>query len=82
MRVLRAIGCVILLGVLGVVVYEAFAVWRAEARSVSVLSEALSVPQPIRVADLGQKWLEILLAVEDPGFCEHRGLDLSSAAKA
>ncbi|MGI9408228.1 MAG: biosynthetic peptidoglycan transglycosylase [Hyphomicrobiaceae bacterium] len=61
-----------------VMAYEAYAVWRAENRTATVLSEALSQPQSINLAQLTPRQKEILLKVEDPGFYDHKGIDLRS----
>lgn len=64
------------LAVLGFFGYEAFAVARANARTPSILGKVAH--RPIALQSLPERRLAMLLAVEDPGFFRHRGVDFSS----
>jgi membrane carboxypeptidase/penicillin-binding protein len=63
---------------LGIAVWEAYAVWRAESRTADILAAWQAKPQPLALASLSPEQKEILLKVEDPGFYGHSGVDVSS----
>lgn len=77
-RILRGVLVVMTLSIGLLAAYEAYALWRAESRTDDILAAALSKPQQISLAQLSAEQKDILLKVEDPGFYEHSGVDLSS----
>jgi membrane carboxypeptidase/penicillin-binding protein len=62
--------------ILGFVTYEAAAVARAKARTPAILEQAAD--RPLRLAAVPKRRLAMLLAVEDPGFYRHKGIDFST----
>lgn len=66
------------LGLNTLAAYEAYALWDAEKRSGEVVAAALAIPQKLKLSDLSRQQLDILLAIEDPGFYDHSGVDFSS----
>jgi membrane peptidoglycan carboxypeptidase len=70
---LLAIPLAILLLLAG---YEAVQVFRAKARTPAALASVAARPR--RLADVPEKRRAMLLAVEDPGFYRHHGIDLST----
>ena len=62
--------------IVALAVFEAFAVWRAHQRTPEVLERAAE--GELSLAALTPKRRSILLAVEDPGFHRHRGVDFST----
>jgi membrane carboxypeptidase/penicillin-binding protein len=61
---------------LAVIAFEGFALWRAQQRTPEVLSEASKGPLPLSA--LSAQQIQELLAVEDPGFYRHQGVDFST----
>ena len=59
-----------------VIAYESFAVLRARARTAEVLAEVRTREVPL--AAIPERRLRMLLAVEDPGFFGHRGIDFAT----
>lgn len=53
--------------------YEGVAVWRAQQRTPAILAAA---SRPLKLAELPESRRAALLAVEDPGFYRHHGVDL------
>jgi membrane peptidoglycan carboxypeptidase len=71
-----AVATLLILVVCAVAHYSAV-VWRARSETPALVAHALRSEQiALAVEDLTPRQLEILLAVEDPRFFEHRGLDL------
>ena len=58
------------------VLYELFALWRAYQRTPEVV--AIAREGPLKASDLTSDRRAILLAVEDPGFNRHHGVDWST----
>jgi membrane peptidoglycan carboxypeptidase len=58
------------------VAYEVFALWRAWQRTPAVVS--LARTGPLTLEDLSPERRRWLLAVEDPGFERHRGIDFTT----
>ncbi|MES2986988.1 MAG: transglycosylase domain-containing protein [Pseudomonadota bacterium] len=54
-------------------VYEGVAVWRAQQRTPAILASVAD--RPLKLADLPENRRAALIAVEDPGFYQHRGVD-------
>lgn len=73
MRIAASIAALLLIAL---VVYEAFAVWRAQQRTPHVLAAAAE--GELTLEDVGKRRLDMLLKVEDPGFWDHRGVDFST----
>lgn len=61
----------------GLVAYEAAAVVRAKARTPAILAQA-AASRPLALAAVPKRRLAMLLAVEDPGFYRHKGIDFST----
>ncbi|RYY25693.1 MAG: glycosyl transferase family 51 [Sphingomonadales bacterium] len=53
--------------------YEGVAVWRAQQRTPAILASVAD--RPLKLADLPEGRRAALIAVEDPGFYSHHGLD-------
>jgi membrane carboxypeptidase/penicillin-binding protein len=60
-------------------VYETFAVFRARAETHTVLQKVAQREVPI--GGVPQRRVRMLLAVEDPSFFRHRGVDFSTAGQ-
>ena len=58
------------------ILFEAFALWRADRRTPEVLRRAAQ--GELEPKELGKRRLDMLLKVEDPGFYRHRGIDFST----
>lgn len=78
LRLLKYIAVSVVCAVVGIVIYETYAVWDAERRTEAVLETWLSKPQPVSLGDLSPEQKRILLAVEDPGFYGHKGVDFGT----
>lgn len=76
MRPLKAIGAVAGVLLLGLVTFEGFAVWRAKQRTPQILAEAAK--GELSPSDLPERRRAMLIAVEDPAFYRHRGVDFST----
>ena len=75
-RVLR-IGFIAIATLLtALLLFEGYAVWRASARTPAII--AANRDRPIKLAQVGQRRLQMLLQVEDPGFYRHHGVDFST----
>ena len=77
-KLLRPLAAVLGFALVGLVAYEGYAVWRAWEKTPSTVGAALAALKDLALSDLPDRWREILLAVEDPGFYRHHGIDLSS----
>lgn len=77
-RILRHALVAVSAAVVGIAAWEAYALWRAESRTADILATWLAKPQPLVLASLSPEQKEILLKVEDPGFYDHSGIDVSS----
>ena len=75
-RAARWFGTAIALLLITFILYEAFALWRAQQRTPAVLRRAAE--GELALAALTPKRRSMLLAVEDPGFFRHRGVDFST----
>ncbi|MEP0522240.1 MAG: transglycosylase domain-containing protein [Hyphomicrobiales bacterium] len=78
MRIIRQILTLLLLGVIGLVVYEAYLVWRADGRAEGIFAKAMAASTDISPNDLTERQMSVLLKVEDPAFYSHNGVDFSS----
>ncbi len=58
------------------VVYEAYALWRADRRTPQVLEAAAR--GELDLDDIPKRRLDMILKIEDPGFYQHRGVDFST----
>ncbi|MBY0305887.1 MAG: transglycosylase domain-containing protein [Sphingomonas sp.] len=56
--------------------FEGYAVWRASARTPAIIAAHRN--RPVNLAQVGQRRLQMLLQVEDPGFYRHHGVDFST----
>ena len=63
-------------GLLILVSYETYAVWRARAHTPEVLAAVRE--RPLRLETIPLHRVVMLLRVEDPGFFAHRGIDFST----
>ena len=77
-RLARGVAATLILAVAGLAAYECYAVWRAWTITPAVVGAALAAPMELSLADLPLRRRAILLAVEDPGFEHHRGVDFAS----
>ncbi len=77
-RALRGTMWVLLALSIGVLSWESYRVARAEMRTAQVLAEWRAKPRPLELSDLTDEQKGILLAIEDPAFYTHNGLDFSS----
>lgn len=75
-RALKALGLVLAVLLIGLIAFEAYAVWRAKQRTPQVLAAAAE--GELSLGDVGNRRLAMLLKVEDPGFWKHRGVDFST----
>jgi membrane peptidoglycan carboxypeptidase len=68
-----------LLPVVALMAYTAVIVHSGQSRTDLLIDHASEIGQTgIKPGDLPQGWLDELLRVEDPGFYEHNGIDLTS----
>lgn len=81
MRIIRKILTLLLLGVIGLVAYEGYLVWRADSRSDGIFAKAMAASTDFSPSDLTERQMDILLKVEDPAFYSHSGVDFSSAGQ-
>lgn len=58
------------------ILYEAFALWRAGRRTPAVLAAAAT--GELQLSDLPKRRLAMLVRIEDPSFYAHRGVDFST----
>ena len=72
-RVAAAISALLLLAL---VAFEAFAIWRANQRTPQVLATATQ--GELSLDEIGDRRVEMLIRIEDPGFRTHRGVDFST----
>ncbi|HWT12657.1 MAG TPA: transglycosylase domain-containing protein [Allosphingosinicella sp.] len=75
-RLTRILAGLVLGLVLFVAAYEGWAVLRARARTAEILERVRAREVPL--AALPRRRIAMLLAVEDPGFLGHRGIDFST----
>ena len=68
----------VILVIAGVVIWQAYAVWRAETQTAEILSVWLAKPRPLALTSLSPEQKDILLKIEDPGFYHHKGIDFAS----
>jgi membrane peptidoglycan carboxypeptidase len=73
LRITAAIGAVLLPAL---VVFEAYAVWRAKQRTPQVLAAAAQ--DELSLDELGNRRVAMLVKIEDPGFHNHRGVDFTT----
>lgn len=78
MHPLRKLALLALAGIASLVAFEAHAVWQTDSRTGDILAAALSKPQPLGVEQLSARQIDVLLAVEDPAFHDHSGIDVAS----
>lgn len=79
MKIFRNIIAGACLVTLGVVFYYAYIVLEARAATPVIVREALAADKmKLKVSDLSKWQLDALLAVEDPAFYSHNGIDLQT----
>ena len=61
---------------LALILFEAFALWRADQRTPAVLAAAAQ--GELELSDLPKRRLEMLVRIEDPEFYTHKGVDFST----
>lgn len=72
-RLAAMVGAFLLIAL---ILFEAFAVWRADRRTPAVLAAAAQ--GELELSDLPKRRLDMLIKVEDPGFHQHHGVDFST----
>ncbi len=72
----RWIGIAVAAALVALVGYEAYAVARARAATPAALAKVAA--RPVRLKDLPPGRIAALLAVDDPGFWKHHGLDFKT----
>lgn len=72
MWVRRLLGAV-LIGVIALVAYEGWAVWRARQRTPAIIAQLAQAP--VKLSDVSPARLAMLERVEDPGLRSHHGVD-------
>lgn len=75
-RIARLAGKVAGALLLALVLFETFALWRADRRTPAVLATAAK--GELELGDLPKRRLDMLVRIEDPGFYAHRGVDFST----
>ena len=75
-RLLKLLASAVGVLLVALIAYEAYAVWRAKQRTPAVLTEASK--GELKLSDIPQRRVHILLKVEDPAFYSHRGVDFST----
>ena len=75
-RALKLVLLAIAIIIAVLVAFEAYAVWRASARTPAIISAQRN--RPVTLAQIGERRLSILLKVEDPSFFGHRGVDFAT----
>ncbi len=78
LRFLKYAAILIICALVSVIAYESYAVWDAERRTQAVLETWLAKPRPVALEALSSEQKDILLAIEDPGFYQHKGVDFTS----
>lgn len=79
MKILKIIFFIFIISVITAVTYYSVVVFRARAYTKNHVLKKIETENFILTKnDLSQRQLEILLAVEDPGFYCHKGIDLST----
>ena len=77
-RWLKRALALLIVAIVGIVAWEGFAVWRAEARTAATLKTWMGKPQSLALSALTPERKDILLRIEDPAFYSHKGIDISS----
>lgn len=72
-RLAATIAAVLLLAL---ILFEAFALWRADRRTPAVLAAAAQ--GEVELSDVPKRRLAMLVRIEDPGFYRHNGVDFST----
>jgi membrane carboxypeptidase/penicillin-binding protein len=75
-RPLQWLATFIAVLLIALIAFEAFALWRAKQRTPEVLRAAAE--GPLRLSALSAERQQELLAVEDPSFFRHHGVDFST----
>lgn len=75
-RALKALAIAVAVVLVGLIAFEGFAIWRAKQRTPAVL--AVAAKGELSLDEVGQRRLDMLVRVEDPGFYSHRGVDFST----
>ena len=81
MRMIRTFKFMMALSLAAIVcvaIWQVFAFWHAQTRTPDLLRVWLAKPQPVAMAALPAERKAMLLAVEDPGFYSHKGVDFAS----
>ena len=77
-RVLIWVVGALIIAIVGVAAYETWAVNRAWRNTPAILEHGRAQAGEPLAQELPQDWIDALLAVEDPSFRAHSGLDLST----
>ncbi|MGL4324780.1 MAG: biosynthetic peptidoglycan transglycosylase [Beijerinckiaceae bacterium] len=77
-RIAKYIAALCAVAIVCVAFWQIFAVWHAQTRTPDLLRVWLAKPQPVAIASLPPERKAILLAIEDPGFYSHKGVDFAS----
>ena len=78
-KLITGLALIILLPLFILLLYSAFVLFKASLDTPKVVERATSPDKiALRVEDFGAERLKILLAVEDPNFYSHNGVDLST----
>ena len=68
-----------LIAVLGIIIYEAFAVIRANSKTTEIFANALKDENiQITLEDISKEKINSLLSVQDPSFYKHNGFDFKT----
>ena len=71
---------ILLVSLIALISYEAFAVIQARSKTKAIFSSALKSENiEIKLNDLSKEKLDSLLSVEDPKFYEHSGFDFKTS---
>jgi membrane peptidoglycan carboxypeptidase len=72
----RWMGAGLVALIVAVAAFEAYALVRAKAHTPAALASVAA--RPVRTSELPPRWIHALLAVEDPGFYRHHGVDFAT----
>ena len=67
---------ILVLLLIALILFEAYALWRADQRTPAVLHRAAQ--GELELADIGKRRLGMLVRIEDPSFFTHRSVDFST----
>lgn len=75
-RAVRLVAKLAGLLLVALILFEGYALWRADRRTPDVLAAAAE--GELDLGDLPKRRLDMLVKIEDPGFYSHRGVDFST----